>query len=275
MGKVTSKAKIIISVVILLVVTIVALFPFYMMFIMSTYKTSELAQVVTMLPGGYFLENLKRIFEGGFLNYYFNSFYIAILGTAGCVLLSSLTGYGFAKFKFKLNKPLLFFIIICMMIPMQLSLVGYVIEMRQFGLVNKREAVIFMSFANCFSVFWMTQTIKSNVPDSVLESARLDGCSELGIFFKIVLAYIKPGIATITILQFMWNWNSYLLPLVVLNDPKYYPVTLGIASLSSRYSADVAAQITALSLGTLPLVLLFIFGSKYFIRGLTAGDVKE
>lgn len=268
------RIGVIISIIILSIVTIVAIFPFYMMIIMSTYKTSELAKVVSMIPGNYFIQNLTKIVSSGFLGYYWNSFYIASITTVLCVLVSSLTGYGFAKFRFRLNKPLHSAVIACMMIPMQLGLIGYVIEMRAFHMTNTREAVMVMSIANCFSVFWMTQFIKGSVPDSVIESARLDGCGELGIFFRIVLAYIKPGIATIVILQFMWNWNSYLLPLVILSDPKYYPVTLGIAALGNRYSADYAAQICALSLGTLPLILVFIAGSKYFIQGLTAGDIK-
>lgn len=260
---------------VLALVSVVALFPFYMMIIMSTYKTTELSKVVSLLPGDYFFANLKRVIKGGFMTYYGNSFYIAVLGTLLTVFVSALTGYGFAKFQFRLNKPLFAFIILCMMVPMQLGLVGYVVEMRQFGMINSREAVIAMYVANCFGTFWMTQTIKSNVPNSVLESARLDGCHEWGIFFQIVLPYVRPGLVTLTILQFMWNWNSYLVPLVVLNNPKYYPVTLGIASLANRYNTDLAAQITALALGTIPLIIIFIIGSKYFIRGLTAGDVKE
>lgn len=262
------------SLFILIVVTIVAIFPFYMMIIMSTYRTPELAKAVSMVPGNYFMKNLARILKGGFLNYYGNSFYIATFTTIFCVLMSALTGYGFAKFKFRMNKPLHNIVIALMMVPMQVGLVGYVLEMRAMGLTNTREAVMVMSVANCFGVFWMTQFIKGSVPDSVIESARLDGCSELGIFCRIILAYIRPGLATLAILQFMWNWNSYLLPLVVLSDPQYYPVTLGIASLGNRYSTDFAAQICALSLGTIPLILVFIAGSKYFIQGLTAGDVK-
>ena len=128
--------------------------------------------------------------------------------------------------------------------------------------------------ANCFGTFWMTQFIRSNVPNEVLESARIDGCGEFRIFFQIVLPYLKPAIATLTILQFMWNWNNYLLPLVILNDTNLYPITLGIATLATQYATNYPAQICALSLGTLPLILIFIAGSKYFINGLTAGDIK-
>lgn len=269
-----SKMGVVISFIILCAVTLVAIFPFYMMLIMSTYKSQELAKSITMLPGGYLMQNLTKILSSGFLNYYWNSIYITVCTTILSVLVSAMTGYGFAKFKFKLNKVLYAFIIASMMIPTQVGLIGYVIEMRTLHMANTREAVMALYIANCFGVFWLTQFIRSGVPDAVIESARIDGCSEFGIFFKIVLAYVKPGLATLAILQFMWNWNNYLLPLVILSNPDLYPVTLGIAALGNRYSTDYAAQICALSIGTVPLILLFIAGSKYFIQGLTAGDIK-
>lgn len=268
------KLKKYLMVLVLAAISIVSIFPFYMMLIMGTYKTEYLSDAISMLPGGYFLENLKKIIDGGFLTYYGNSLYITVVTTFLCVLVSAMTGYGLAKFHFRFNKLLATLIVLCMMIPAQLGIIGYVIEMRFLNLANTREAVILMNIASCFGAFWMTQFIKGGVHDEVLESARMDGCSELGIFFKIVVPYIKPGLATLVILQFMWNWNSYLLPLVVLNDQSLYTVTLGIASLGNRYSADFAAQICALSLGTVPLIIIFIIGSRYFIDGLTAGSVK-
>lgn len=263
-----------IRMLVLVVLAVVAIFPFFMMILMSTYKTQQLSRVVTMLPGNYLTQNLSKILKGGFLNYYVNSAYIATVTTVLTVFFSAMTGYGFAKFRFKFKKTLFCVVVAYMMIPSQLGLIGYVVEMRWIGMSNTREAVIAMYVANCFGAFWMTSFIRSGVPDSVLESARIDGCSEFGIFMRIVLPYVKAGLATLLILQFMWNWNNYLLPLVVLNDNKLYPLTLGIASLGNRYSADYAAQICALMLGTLPLIVIFICGSKYFISGLTAGDIK-
>jgi len=251
-----------------------AIFPFYMMIIMSTYRTAELYKAIRMIPGSYYFKNLATVIESGFMKYYVNSFYIAFVATLLCAFVSSLAGYGLAKFRFRLNKPLYFFTIASMMIPMQLGLIGYVIEMRAIHLANTREAVIAMFVASSFGVFWMTQFIRGSLPTEVVESARIDGCGELRIFFSIVLAYIRPGLATLIILSFMWNWNNYLLPLVILTNPELYPLTLGIASLGNRYTADYAAQITALGIGTLPLILVFILGSRYFIRGLTAGDIK-
>jgi multiple sugar transport system permease protein/cellobiose transport system permease protein len=120
----------------------------------------------------------------------------------------------------------------------------------------------------------MTQYISGALPDTVLESARLDGCGEWRLFGQIVLPYITPAMATLTIIQFVFSWNNYLRPLVTLSDPNMFTIPLGIASLSTRYQTDYAAQITALSLGTVPLIILFLCGSKTFIMGLTSGAVK-
>lgn len=269
------KFKKFMSIAVLSVITVISIFPFYMMLIMGTYQNERLADAISMLPGNYFLENLKKIIEGGFLKYYGNSLYITVLATFFTVLVSAMAGYSLAKFSYRLNKVIYTVIIVCMMIPAQLGIIGYVVEMRFLGMANTREAVILMNIANCFGAFWLTQFIKGGVHDEVLESARIDGCGELRMFFKIVIPFIKPGLATLVILQFMWNWNSYLLPLVVLNDPDLYTITLGIASLGNRYSTDFAAQICALSIGVIPLVIVFICGSRYFIDGLTAGSVKE
>lgn len=259
---------------VLILFTLVSLYPFYMMLIMGTYTSYNLSDSISMLPGGHLLENMKTVFESGFMLHYKNSFYIAAMATVLSLIISALTGYGLAKFRFRGRNFLQIFIIAAMMIPTQVGIIGYMIELRTIGLNGTREAIILYYAANCFGSFWIAQYAKTNVPTEVLESARIDGCGELRIFLQIVLSYLKPALATLAILQFMWNWNSYLLPLVILNDSSLYPVTLGISKLATQYNTDYAAQICALSLGTLPLILIFIAGSKYFIQGLTAGDIK-
>lgn len=260
--------------VVLAALSVICLYPFYMMLIMSSYSTYNIADSASMLPGTYLWENLKTVFGNGFMVFYKNSFYIAGVTTVVTLVISTLTGYGLAKFKFRFSRALWLFIIAAMMIPTQVGMIGYLIEIRYLGLNGTREAIILYYAANCFGAFWMTQFIRTNVPNEVIESARIDGCGEFRLFLQIVIPYIKPGLATLAILQFMWNWNGYLLPLIVLTDTDLYPVTLGISRLANQYSTNYAAQICALSLGTLPLILIFISGSKYFISGLTAGDLK-
>jgi cellobiose transport system permease protein len=161
-----------------------------------------------------------------------------------------------------------------MMIPGQLGLVAYIIEMRFLGLSGSLIPLILPWVANAFGIYWMTQFMKGAVPNEVLESARIDGCSEVGVFFRIALPFIGPAVTTLSLLVFLWSWNNYLLPLIIVNQPELYTIPLGITTLGNLYRTDLAAQILGLSIGTIPVLVLFAIGSKSFIRGLTTGSVK-
>jgi multiple sugar transport system permease protein/cellobiose transport system permease protein len=152
--------------------------------------------------------------------------------------------------------------------------VAYVIEMRYLHLSGTLIPLILPWVANAFGVFWMTQFIRSSVPNEVLESARLDGCSDYGAFFRIVVPFIAPAITTLSLLVFLWSWNNFLLPLIMITDPNLYTIPLSITTLSDAYRTDLAAQILGLTIGTLPVLVLFTIGSKSFVRGLTAGSIK-
>lgn len=263
-----------VSITTLILFTLFAVLPFYLMMIMCTYSTQTLQQSSTFLPGRNLFSNLKTVLSSGFLRYYGNSLTISIVGTFLCVLVSTLAGYGFAKFDFPLKKGLFIFVISAMMVPRQLVVIGYVIEMRSLSLSGTSVSLIISYIANCFGVFWMTQYIKGSLSDSLLESARIDGCPEVRIFFQIAVPCIAPAVGTLTILEFMWIWNDYFMPLVLLNKPELFTVPLGIAALGTRYQTDFAAQITGLALGTIPVLVVFLLGAKTFIKGITAGAVK-
>ncbi len=255
-------------------VTLVMIQPFFFMLLMSTYRTQQLGNVLSLKPGGHLLENLKTVFASGFMYYYWNSIKSAVTFTVLSVFLCALAGYGFAKFEFKGKKALYLFVIGSMMIPAQLGLIGYVIQMRTMGFIGTLWPIILGDIASCFAVFWMTQYITSALPNEILEAARIDGSSEFRLFFQIVLPMIKPALATIGIIQFIFSWNYYLRPLMTISDPDLYTIPLGIAALSTRYQTNYAAQITALSLGTIPTIIIFVIGARSFINSLTAGAVK-
>ena len=254
--------------------SLVSLFPFYIMIVMSTHSTLDIFKKINLLPGQYLLKNLKTIFTSGFANYYWNSFYIALFTIVISVFISTLCGYGFAKFQFKLKKPLFLFVIVNMMVPPQLSLIAFVMQMKAMNLMDSPVPLIMVYGASTFGVFFMTQYLQDALPNEVIESARIEGCSEWGIFFRIALRFAMPCISTLAIIVFMWSWNAYLLPLVIINDRALFTVPLGIATLGNFYRTDFAAQICGLMLGTIPLIIIFALGSKYFVKGLTAGAVK-
>ena len=165
-------------------------------------------------------------------------------------------------------------VLIGMMLPTQISIIGYIMEMRVAHLTNTLWSVICIWIANPFSAFFMMQFLQDSVPEEMLESARIDGCSEPGILFSIVVPCIKPAIMTVATLVFLWSWNNYLLPLITLNKQKVYTLPLMISNISVSYRQDYGAQMLALALSTFPVLLLFILGSRYFVKGITAGAVK-
>jgi|HigsolmetaGSP12D_1036236.scaffolds.fasta_scaffold00567_2 multiple sugar transport system permease protein/cellobiose transport system permease protein len=256
------------------ILSLVSLIPFYMMIIMGTYVSEDLYTGLKLLPGNYLVQNFKTIMEQNFLRFYGNSLFVSVLSTAGAVLVSALTGFAFAKYDFKGKKGLYYFILGTLMIPAQLGLIGFVAEMRTLGLANTLYPLILGGLANAFGVFWMTQYIQSSVPIEIIESGRLDGCGDFGIFLRIVLPVIRPAMVTLSLLFFLWSWNNYLTPLVLINKEKLYTIPLAISTLGSEYRTDYSARILALAIATIPVLVMFGFGSKHLIRGLVGGSVK-
>lgn len=258
----------------LVVISLLSLFPFYIMIVMGTHYNEDLFKGIPILPGDYLGENLKTVFKADFLHVYLNSLIVSVASVVLAVLTSTLIGYAVAKFEFRGRKWLQMFVIVTMMVPTQVGLIGYIIEMRNLGLGNTLWPVILVWAAFPFGAFFMIQFMRDSIPNDLLECARIDGCSEPGIFFRIVLPIMKPGLATLATLVFLWSWNNYLLPLVTINKSEWYTLPIFISNLGIVHRTDYAARMTALALTTVPVLILFILGSKTFMKGLTAGAVK-
>lgn len=259
---------------ILIILSLIALFPFYMMVTMSTYKTEEIFVGLPMLPSDYFIENMKTVFQSNFVKSYANSLIVSCISTVVCVVISAMVGFAIVAYRFKLRKALINLVMITMMVPTQIGVVGYMIEMRTMHLTGTLLPMILIWLANGFGAFWMMQFMESSLPMEIVESARIDGSNEINTFFKIVMPCIKPGIVTLVLLVFLWSWNSYLIPLVFVNDNSVMTIPIFIKSLGNAYRTDYGAQLTGLVIATIPLLVMFIAGSKHFIQGLTAGAVK-
>jgi len=254
--------------------TLISLFPFYVMIMMSTYYSENIFKGLPLLPSDYLFENLVTVFKTDFLRVYANSLTVSVGSVLLGVLTSTLIGYSVAKFHFKLKNFLTYFIIITMMVPAQVGLIGYIIEMRHMGFGNTLMPVILTWSAWSFGAFFMVQFIRDTVPGELLECARMDGASEPRIFLGIVLPLIKPGIATLSTLVFLWSWNNYLLPLVTINNSKWYTLPVFISTLGIVHRTDYGARMAALAMATLPVLIVFLLGSRTFIKGITAGAVK-
>jgi len=260
--------------VVLAVVSFISLIPFWFMFSMSTYKSEMIFQGVPSLPSDYLVENLKTIFSSNFVQSYGNSLFVSVVSMVFSVIICAMAGYGMNVYNFRLKKILNLFIMMTMMVPSQIGIIGYMIEMRNIGINKTLWPMIFVWLANGFGAYWMISFIQSSLPIELVESARIDGANELRIFSSILIPCIKPGLLTLCLLIFLWSWNNYMIPLVFINKAENYTIPIFIKSLASAYRTDYGAQLTGLTLATIPLLLLFIIGSKNFIRGLTAGAVK-
>lgn len=267
-------SKTIICTVIVAFISLIMFSPFYVMFMMGTYSTGDIFKRMPFLPGNYLFENLKTVFSSDFIRYYWNSTYVAVFTTLGAVFVSTMAGFGFAKYEFKGKNILFASVLISMMIPTQLGLVAFAIEMRMLGWTNTHLPLIIPSMAYAFGVFWMTQYMRSTVPNEILDSAKIDGCTDFRAFIQIVLPYVKSSLVTLVLLVFITSWNNYLTPLIVLNKQELFTIPLGITTLGNFFRADYGARIAGLCIGTIPLIIVFAIGSKYFIKGLMAGAIK-
>lgn len=259
----------------LLFTTVLALLPFYIMFIMGTYKNEDIFKGLKMLPGDYVLENFKTILQGNVVRPYLNSLFISIVSMIVCVLVSAMIGYGMSRFQFKGKKMLMTILLATLVMPYQISMAGYMMEMRWMNLNDTLWPMILVFVANPFGAFWMTQYIGSAVPESIIESARIDGCGEFRLFLTIVFPMIKPATITLALLVFLWSWNNFLIPLVFVTDPKQYTLPIFISTLGGAYRIDYAAKMLNLTLATIPVLIFFSIFSKYLIKGMTIGAVKE
>ena len=259
----------------LAVISLVSLFPFWTMIMMSTYSSADIYTGVKLLPGDYFFKNLQSLSSIAFPTYYANSVIVAVSCAVLTVFVCSLAGYSFAKFKFKGKGVLMNIVILALMIPVQLGVVGLVIEMKAIGWLSSLLPLIIPSSANAFGVFWITQFTKSAIPDSVVESARIDGCGEFMAYLRIALPFMMPACMALALLSFLASWNSFLVPTILLTNEKLYTLPLGIRQLATQYRFDTGAQITGLVFGTIPMLVIFSVFSKYLITGLSAAAVKE
>ena len=222
-----------------------------------------------------FTSNYRKLWEAVPYNRYFiNSVYIATSSTLLALFFCSLGGFAFAKYQFR-GKTILFGIVLAsMMVPFQVLLVPLFGLMYDIGWLNSYNAIIFPFSVGAFGVFLMRQFIVT-IPSELLDAARIDGCSEFGIYYRIVLPIIKPALGALTIYTFLSSWNGYLWPLIVLRDDVKYTLPLGLASLVGIYRQEYGMLMAGTLLSLLPIVVLFLAMQREFVQGITLGSVKE
>lgn len=261
----------------LILLAVVCVVPFYLMIINATRDGREIMTSFSLIPGTSIKDNWEKVF--GYFNLFrgfWNSLVVAVPATILGAYFSSITAYAMAVYKFKGNKLLFSVILIFMMIPGQLGLIGFYNLVSALHLINSYIPLIIPAIAAPGTVFFLRQYILSVLPMSLLEAGRIDGAGELYMFHRIVLPIMSPGIATMAIGGFIGNWNSYLVPLIILTKNKKFTLPVMIASLSA--STDIAnnqgATYLAVAISIVPILIVFCFCSRYIISSISAGSVK-
>ena len=265
--------------VILIFLSILCLFSFYMLFINASRSNGQLQAGFTLIPGGHMLENFKNAWTDSSINIprgLLNSFVIASLTAILTTYFSALTAYGFQAYDFKGKKLLFAFIMAIMVIPTQVSASGFVQICYKFGLTNNYLVLILPGMAAPIVFFYIKQYMESNLPMEIVDAARVDGCGEFRTFNTIILPMLKPALAVQLIFSFVQSWNNYFLPSLLLTKAEKKTVPIMIAQLrSADYSKfDMGKVYMFILLAILPVLIVYIILSKSIIKGVTAGSVK-
>jgi multiple sugar transport system permease protein len=220
------------------------------------------------------LENFINLFERGqILRWFFNSFYIACFVTVFNLFFSSLAGYTLAKKIFPGRRAIFWMIISTMMIPGQVTLVPIFIMMTKMRLLDTHAALILPQVVSVFSIFLMKQYIQT-LPSELEDAARIDGCSEFSVFWRIILPLCRPVLAVLGIFIFVTNWNNFLWPLIMLNTPAKFTMQVGLATLQEQFATDYGILMAGAAFAAVPMIAIFLAFQKHFIKGLTIGGVK-
>ncbi len=264
---------------ILIFLSILCLFSFYMLIINSTRSNAQLQAGFTLLPRDHFFDNLKNAWTDASIDIprgMLNSFLIA----SSCAILttyfSAMTAFGIHAYTFRLKNAAFMFIMAVMMIPPQVSAVGFIQMMFKLKLTNNYVPLILPSIASPVVFFYMKQYLESVLPMEMVDAARIDGCGEFRIFNQIVLPIMKPALAVQMIFSFVSSWNNYFIPALLLDKKELKTVPIMIAQLrSADYSKfDMGKVYMFILLAILPVLVVYLILSKAIIRGVTAGSVK-
>ncbi len=259
--------------------TLIALFfllPF-MWIVLTSLKPEAEVFSRALLSVTLHLDNYIKLFDKiPFLLYLRNSVFITLLSVIGVTLSSSLVGYAFGCMSWRGRDFLFYCVIATMMLPMQVTMIPVFVIFKELGWLNSFKPLTVPMFlgGGAFNIFLMRQFFMT-VPSTLLDAARIDGCSEWSIYWKIVLPLAKPALATVAILTFMFTWNDFLGPLIYLSDKAKGTLALGLGQLAGQQQPEWAILMAASVLMMLPVIVLFFLFQKYFIQGFTMSGIKE
>jgi len=250
-------------------------FPVYWSFVVSSQTSEAVGSVPPVLvPGGHLFENIARVFdETDFALALGNSIIVAGTITVSVVLFSTLAGFAFAKLKFRGRTVLLLVVVATQAIPTELGVVPLYMMMADFGWAGQLQAVIVPGLVTAFGVFFMRQYFERALPLELLEAGRMDGCNSLRLFWHVALPAARPAAAVLGLFTFMQAWNDFFWPLVVL-VPENPTVQTALSTLASGYTTDYTLVLTAATIGTVPVLLVFLLFGRQIVGGIMQGALK-
>lgn len=250
-------------------------FPFVWMMIASLMTAGEIQlRPPVWLPATPQFNNYAELVDSiPIARLYFNSLFTSGIIVFGVLLSSSLAGFAFAKYRFPGREFLFYLILATMMIPFFVTLIPVFFIVRQLGWIDTYQGLVIPGLTSAYGIFLMRQFMIT-VPDEIIDAARIDGASELSIYWRIVLPLIKPALATLGTFVFIGAWNNFLWPLLVLNSRELMTLPLGINSLRSLYADNTNLLMAGTAVSVLPMLFVFIYLQRYFIQGIALTGLK-
>ncbi len=259
----------------LLVLGVVTVYPFVWMFLSSFKPNKEiLAFDQKLFPEAFLIDNYIRMNKNfQFMDLFFNSIFITVVTTLIVVYTSTICGFVLSKYKFKGRNLLFGFVLSTMMIPWSVTIIPKYTMIEAFGWMDSYKALIIPAMFSGFGIFMMKQQIET-IPDEILEATRIDGANEFYIFHKIILPLSKNGISSIAIFQFLWTWEDFLWPYLVINSQDKQLLAVGLKMFNGQYSTDYGSLFAATTISILPVLFIYTIFQKQFIAGIAASAVK-
>ncbi|MCC7164288.1 MAG: carbohydrate ABC transporter permease [Anaerolineae bacterium] len=261
--------------VVLIITTIIALFPMYWLFANAFTPILATPPLSPILIPAFRLDNFERLLANNkfYINWMINSLVVAFAITAFHVVFDTLAGYAFAKKRFPGRNLFFILILSTLMIPIHVTFIPLYLINRSLGLIDSLWALILPGTAWVFGIFLMRQYIQT-LPSELIDAARIDGASEIGVFRHVIFPLSMPAIAALAIFTFVRSWNDFLWPVIALNKPQNYTLTVGVANLQGEFMTDWGIIFSGAALAALPMIVFFLLFQKYFLEGVRMGALK-
>jgi cellobiose transport system permease protein len=264
--------------IILSIILIITIVPIWLLLVNGTRSTTEIQNGIGLFPSTHTIENYKILVGKGLdlPRGFLNSLVIATATTIVTVYFAFLTGYGIVAYEFKGKKIFFTAVLILILIPLQLSIIGYYRFMAKIGLVDNYLSLILPSIAAPAAVFFAKQYLESIIIPDLIDAGRVDGCSELGIFHRIMMPIALPGAFTLALFTFVASWNAFFNPYILINSRDKYTLPMLIQTLRGDvYRPEYGAIYFGLAASIVPIIIIYILFSRYIVNGISMGAVKE